>query len=143
MQSLQETKPVEDSIAKVNDDLAVGSDPGFQSKWERFERVIWIVLIVFIVLSAAGLFGRGPLAKAHARSPDGSLDITYERIERFGAPSVMRIRYSPAAVQNGFLPLWVSDALIKGLGAQRVVPQPAKAALENNGISYSFPVTGT
>jgi hypothetical protein len=33
-------KPVEHTIEKVNDEIAVGSDLEFQRRWWRFERVI-------------------------------------------------------------------------------------------------------
>ena len=57
------TKPVEDSVAKVNDEIAVGEDLEFQRKWWRFENIAWIFFALIIVLDVAGLFGRGRLCQ--------------------------------------------------------------------------------
>ncbi len=54
------TRPVEDTVPKVNDEVAVGDDLEFQRRWAIAERIIWAVLVVFLVLSFLGAFGRGP-----------------------------------------------------------------------------------
>ncbi|HEX4748649.1 MAG TPA: hypothetical protein VH302_03820 [Bryobacteraceae bacterium] len=137
-----ETKPVEDSVPKINNEVAVGEDLEFQRVWWKVERAIWIFFLLLIIADVLGAFGRGWLAKAHRISSDKSLDITYERIERFNTPSILRINLSPAIVHDGKALLWVSDSLLKGLGNQRVVPQPETSAIGQNGILYTFPVTG-
>ncbi|MFL6416111.1 MAG: hypothetical protein ACJ74Y_10650 [Bryobacteraceae bacterium] len=138
-----ETRPIEDSVSKINNELAVGSDLEFQKRWESAERVIWIFLVVFLLLSFAGVFGRGPLAKTTAQSADGSLRVDYERFERFSTPSVLTVRVNPAAIQNGRIQLWVSESLVKPLGNQRVIPQPEKSELGNGGVLYTFPASET
>jgi hypothetical protein len=50
----------------VNDEITVGEDLQFQRKWWVFERVIWILFSLILVLDIAGVFGRGPVAKAEA-----------------------------------------------------------------------------
>lgn len=143
MAKIPEIKPVEDSVAKINNEFAVGSDVEFQKTWERFEQAVWIVLLVFIALSLAGVFGRGPLAKAHVQAADGSMDLKYERVQRFGTPSVMTIEFPASAIQNGAVHLWASDSLVKPLGTQRVVPQPERSVIGGGGILYTFPATTT
>lgn len=138
MASISESEPVEDSVAKINDEFAVGSDLKFQLQWERFERIVWIVLLVFIALSLAGVFGRGPVAHARVRAADGSMDIKYERVQRSGTPSLLTINFPQSSIQNGLLQLWVSDSLLKPLGTQRVIPQPLRSVLRESGIFYTF-----
>ncbi len=136
-----ETQPIEDSVPKINDELAVGSDLEFQRRWDALEGKIWIFLLIFLVLSLLGLFGRGPLAKATAKAPDGSIEVKYERFERFSTPSVLTVNINTAFLQNGKAQLWVSEALVKPLGNQRVVPQPDKSEIGNGGILYTFPAS--
>ena len=136
-----ETTPVEDSVKKINDEFAVGSDLEFQKKWSRFERAVWVLLIIFVLLSLAGVFGRGPLANAEKRASDGSMDIKYERVQRFGTPSVLSIEFPASSIQDGAVHVWASDTLVKPLGTQRVVPQPEKSVIGNGGILYTFPAT--
>ncbi len=135
------THPVEDSVSKVNDELAVGSDLKFQQRWWKFERIIWTIFTIFIALNIAGLFGRGPLAKARMRAADGSIDVHYERIERHQSPSVLSVQFGPNAIHDGKVQLWVSESLIRTLGNQRIAPQPETSALDRGGILYTFPAT--
>lgn len=133
------TRPVESSISKVNDEIAVGADLEFQKRWWRFERIVWIVFTVIIALDLAGAFGRGPLAKAHLSSANRSVDVEYERIARYQTPSNLIIRLRRQTVPDRKVQLWVSDSLVRELGNQRVVPQPQTSALDRNGILYTFP----
>jgi hypothetical protein len=135
------TKPVEETIAKVNDEVAVGSDLQFQRRWWRFERLVWILFGVIVILDLLGAFGRGYLAKRHLRTSDTSLDLTYERIERFQTPSIFTIRFGPAAIHGGQAQLWVSDSLVRSLGNQRVIPQPDASVVGQGGILYTFRAT--
>ena len=138
-----ETRPVEDSVPKVNDELAVGSDLEFQGRWEKLETIVWFFLVIFLLLSFAGLFGRGPLANVTAQAPDGSMQVDYERFERFSTPSVLTVRINPASVRNRQVQLWVSESLVKPLGNQRIIPQPEKSEIGAGGITYTFPATET
>jgi hypothetical protein len=100
------TKPVQDSVSKINDEVAVGEDLRFQRRWWRFEKAVWTFFGVLVLLDLAGLFGRGPLAKAHKESADGALMVKYERVERFGTPSILTLHFGPTAVRDGVIRLW-------------------------------------
>ena len=141
MPATTETRPIEDSVPKVNDELAVGSDLEFQRRWEGLEKVIWLFLVMFLLLSLLGFFGRGPIAKVTAKAADGSMEVDYERFERFSTPSVLTVRLPPSAIQNGKVELWVGEALVKPLGNQRVIPQPDKSQVGNGGVLYTFPAS--
>ena len=97
--------------------------------------------VLIVLLDIAGAFGRGPLAKAHAVSPGHTMIIDYERIERFSTPSIMTIHFSPTAVHDGKIQLWVSDTVVKELGNQRIVPEPTSSVIGNGGILYTFAST--
>jgi hypothetical protein len=132
------TKPVENSVAKVNDEVAVGEDLEFQRKWWRFENAAWVVFTLIIVLDLSGLFGRGPLAKAQRRTADGTIDVKYERIERTDSPSIMTIQFGPSAIQDGKIHLYISNSLVKALGTQRVIPAPQDSLIGEGGLTYTF-----
>lgn len=135
------TEPVADTVPKVNDEIAVGSDLKFQYRWWRFERTVWIFFLIIVLADIAGVFGRGPFAKAHDRTPDGTLDLQYERVERFHTPSMMSIKFGPDAIHDGKIQLWVSESVVKQLGNQRIIPQPESSIVGANGILYTFPAT--
>jgi hypothetical protein len=141
MATVSFAKPVEDSIARVNNEVAVGEDLDFQRKWWRFENFIWMLFTVIIVLDLAGLFGRGPIAKAERRSADGTIDVKYERIERTDSPSMLEIHFAQSAINNGKINVYVSESLVKELGAQRVIPAPRESAVGCGGLTYTFAAT--
>lgn len=136
-------KPIEDSVAKVDGDIAVGEDLEFQRKWWRFENGAWLVFSIIILLDLAGAFGRGPLAKAELHATDGSAQVRYERIERTNSPSILTVQFAPSAIHDGKIELYVSDSLVKALGTQRVIPAPQSSQVGNSGITYTFPASAT
>ena len=137
----QVTKPVEDNVPQVENAVAVGEDLAFQRRWWRFENVAWWVFGAILLADALGAFGRGYLAKASRQTPDGTMSLQYERVERANTPSVMTIRFGPRAIANGAIRLHVSATLLQELGAQRVIPQPAFSTVDDDGVTYMFPVS--
>jgi len=135
------TQPVTDSVAKVNREVAVGEDLGFQRSWWRFERGVWGFFVLVLLLDIAGAFGRGPLAHAEIRSPDKSLDIHYERIERSGTPSIMTIELGAQTVRDGAARVFVSQNVIDSLGTRRVIPAPSSTVIGRGGLTYTFPAS--
>jgi hypothetical protein len=135
------TAPVEDSVPKVDNKIAVGEDLEFQRKWWRFENAIWAFFLLVLIADVLGLFGRGWLAKAKQSTPDGALTLDYERIERASTPSIMTLTFGREAIHDGKIELFISDTLVKPLGAQRISPQPAVSAVGNDGITYTFAAT--
>jgi hypothetical protein len=136
-------EPVRDSIAQINHEVAVGEDLEFQRSWWKFERAIWVFFVLLIALDLAGVFGRGPLAHARMRTPSGALDVQYERVERTGTPSMMTVTFGPGAVSKGMAELYVGDSVVSGLGAQRIVPQPASTRVDGDGLTYTFPLSAS
>ncbi len=135
------TRPVENSVARVNDEVAVGENLDFQRKWWRIENVAWVIFTLIIVLDLSGLLGRGPLAKAERRTTDGTIEVKYERIERSESPSIMTIQFGQSAIHNGKIQLYVSNSLVKPLGTQRVIPAPQETIIGDGGLTYTFPVS--
>jgi hypothetical protein len=135
------TTPVTQSAPRVNSEIEVGEDLEFQRKWWRFENIVWILFTLIIVADIAGLFGRGPIAKAERRAADGTIDVKYERIERTDSPSIVSIGFGPSAIHDGKIKLFISESLVKGLGTQRVVPAPSDTTIGDGGLTYTFPAS--
>ncbi len=137
------TRPVEeDSVSKVNNDIAVGSDLEFQRRWWHFEIAIWTVFTLFVILGLLGFFGRGHFAKGETAAKDGTIDVKYEKIERFGTPSLITVQFGPNATREGKVKLWAGKTLFKDLGAQRIAPQPLESVIGEDGFTYTFPAEG-
>lgn len=130
-------------VPMVDDAVAVGEDLKFQERWWKFERITWSIFIVILLADVLGAFGGGPLAKAKIDEPGTGMNVTYERVERTGTPSMMSVQFGPDAVRDGKVTLFVSDTVVKGLGAQRVIPQPETSSLTGDGVTYTFPASAT
>jgi hypothetical protein len=133
--------PVDDTVPKVNNEIAVGEDVEFQRRWWKFERAVWIFFIAFVLLDLAGLFGRGPLAKAHLATSNSAMNVDYERIERTGTPSVLKVEFNNSAIRNHQVELWASEDLVTKLGNKQIAPQPAISTFGEGGVHYTFPAT--
>jgi hypothetical protein len=94
------SKPIDDSVAKVDGEVAVGEDIEFQRKWWKFERAVWILFGFILVLTLGGGFGRGPLAKAERETRDASINVKYDRIQRTGTPSIVTVAFGPSAIRS-------------------------------------------
>ena len=134
------TKPVEDSVPKTGE-VAVGEDMDFQRKWWKFEDIVWSFFLLILVCDLLGLFGRGWLAKATAVAPDQTLTLDYERIERASTPSIMTLHFAPSAIHDNHVKFFISEDVVRPLGAQRISPQPAVSSLSDGGITYTFDAT--
>lgn len=142
MSRIEFKSPVVDSVPRVNRELAVGEDLEFQRKWWNFEKVVWTLFGLILLLSLLGVFGRGWAAKAQKSSADGVLTLKYDRIQRTGTPSDLSVLFGPNAIRNGQIHLFVSESVINKLGAQRISPQPAKSSLGDGGVTYTFDANG-
>ena len=135
------TRPVRDDDVSKGDEIAVGEDMEFQSRWWRFERFVWAFFTLVLIADLAGALGRGPLANAKGTAPDGSLTVKYERVERANSSSIVTVLPPPSAVHNGAVQLFVSETVLDRLGAQRVIPQPKDSVLGPGGVTYTFPAS--
>lgn len=135
-----EKSPVEDSVAKVNNEIAVGSDLAFQRRWWKYERAVWAIFAIIVLLDVLGAFGRGPIAKAQVQPPDRSFTLKYEFIERFRTPSILSVLFAPGAIHNGQVQLWLCQNYVDPLGNQRIIPQPVSSVPLDGGILYTFNV---
>jgi hypothetical protein len=132
-----------DRIPRVDDAVSVGEDLDFQRTWWQFEQIAWVVLALVLIADGLGVLGRGWLARAERQTADGRLDVKYERVERTGTPSEMTIRFGAGAMQGGRIQLFSSESVVKALGAQRIIPEPAASQIGPGGITYTFAATGT
>src|SRR6185312_963842 len=74
------------------------------------------------------------------KTTDGTV-IQYERIERSATPSILSIRFGEDAIRDGKIRLWAGESLLKGLGAQRIIPQPESSVIGEGGVFYTFAAT--
>ncbi len=69
-------------------DVEIGSDLDFERRWRHVQQALWITFGVLVALGLAGLFGRGPLARARAGSETDPIQVEYDR---FNASAKLKV----------------------------------------------------
>ncbi|HWI40229.1 MAG TPA: hypothetical protein VNX25_01930 [Verrucomicrobiae bacterium] len=115
--------------------VQVGSHLAFERRWNRIEKVIWTLFVLFLLLGVTGLFGRGPLSQRSNTLP-GRWTIDWERFPRYKTPHRIRIH----AVSGGRtdMTITVFHDLMKATPLQRSAPQPKKVFLMNDRDIYVY-----
>jgi hypothetical protein len=134
--------------APVNNELEVGYDAAFESRWRHAELVSHICMALIVAAALAGLFGRGPLSHRTHQTEDGRLAVDFEPIARYGTSTQITLHLSPDVPSIGALSILepgtahvvLSSALIEPMGLQQVIPSPASSEAVGSGIGLVFNV---
>ncbi|HKQ11989.1 MAG TPA: hypothetical protein VJT80_01060 [Steroidobacteraceae bacterium] len=110
------------------------SDHRFHRTEWRVQRIGWVLVALFLVLAFAGLFGNGPLSRAHADNGAGRLE--YQRFTRFGLSTDLVV--TPAASAHGVIRVEISSDYLEAFRVEHVTPEPAAVRLAGPNIIYEF-----
>lgn len=121
--------------------LDTGEDIAYQRREWIAQRIGWFVMTLLVVAALLGLLGSmGPLASAHSEASDGSIGVSYMRLERHHAPARLVVEVAPESAINEEVRLWIDAEYVKTLGLQSIVPEPDSVELGAERITYVFPV---
>lgn len=113
--------------------------------WVRREYAIQrageYLLIVLVLLGACGLFSKGVLSDSRARSPDGLVQVDYERFGRAETSMDMRIRYHAPASDR--FTVTIGGEALENLEIQTLQPQPQVAETIGSDLRLTFSAAGT
>ncbi|MGK3144358.1 hypothetical protein [Pantoea sp. C2G6] len=109
-------------------------------RWIRREwliqRVGEYLLIMVVILGACGLFSKGVLSNGSARSPDGAIQVEYERFGRVESNMDMTIRIkSPPAARFS---VTLGNGALENLQIQTLQPQPLEAVTMGHDLRLTF-----
>lgn len=117
-------------------ELQIDQDLTFQERDWRLQRVAILLMLVFVVVGAAGLLGPGPLSHSQARSADGSVSVDYLRWARRGHEANLGVVVDPAQVSDGRIRLEIPTRYFEDMELRGVTPQPEQ--VEANGSVMRF-----
>ena len=103
-------------------DLDIEADLRFQRREWTLQRIGWAAMLALLVAGSLGLFGMGPLSDASAEA--GPIQLDYARFARKQAPSKLRVRVAPDAVQQGEIRLWLDAAYLDRIELRGISPDP-------------------
>ncbi|GMA17427.1 hypothetical protein E5F05_11220 [Deinococcus metallilatus] len=119
-------------------DLELAQDLEFHRREVRIERLGWAAMLLIVLAALLGLFGSGPLSEKRVQTPDGGLQVKYNRFARYMAPTELRLTFSPGAVRDDQVHIWLSREYLQHMEIQKIIPEPDSAQLEGNRLTYTF-----
>jgi len=115
---------------------------GYQRGEWVAQRIGWGVMTLIVLAAVLGLLGdTGPLARAAAESPDGSLRVEYTRIEHHHSPSILIVTVSPDVVTAGEVRLWIDADYVANLSIDTIIPEPEGVEVGPDRVVYGFTVS--
>jgi hypothetical protein len=114
--------------------LHVNEDVRFERTESAVTRVGWILMALFLLLAVAGILGRGPLSKAHARVNNTNID--YHRFLRKGASSEFVVHSNAAGKSEH--KLWLNKEFLDKVEIDRIEPVPKTSLSKDEGVEYAF-----
>ena len=87
--------------AKVNDEIAVGSDPEFQRRRLRFEHGLWAVFTLSSYWMCLGFSVADTWQKAEGPYDGWNSGRAIRSVERYSTPSIMTVQFGPSAIHDG------------------------------------------
>lgn len=125
-----------EGASPVNDEVEVGFSEDFERCWNRVEQAGRLVMALFLLAAAAGLFGRGPYSHRTLGSTQGGLTVDYEPVLRYGTASQITIHVLHPGGRT--LRLFLGSDLVESLGLQRALPPPVGTELRDDGSIYRY-----
>jgi hypothetical protein len=104
-----------------------------RAEW-RIQRIGWVLVALFLAVAVGGLFGNGPLSRAHLANGAGSVD--YERFTRYGLSTDLVV--TPVASVHGVNRVAISADYLELFRVERVTPEPAAVRMTGPNIVYEF-----
>jgi hypothetical protein len=97
-------------------------------------------MALILLAALLGLLGPGPISYSNLLTPDGKLAVEYYAIERYEAPTQLRIRIRPAGDEIT-VRLAISRTFTDNITPQNIAPEPESVEIERDRIVYSFRVS--
>jgi hypothetical protein len=120
-------------------DLEIEQDLQFQRRDWRAQRVGWIVMLLLILGTLAGAFGRGPLAHASAGNESAPLRVDYDRLVRHQADAEL-VLHLAAGAAAGRARILLDSALLEAIRIERFTPEPDSETATPAGVVFEFGV---
>ncbi|MEN6386001.1 MAG: hypothetical protein ABFD79_12505 [Phycisphaerales bacterium] len=117
--------------------LEINDDTAFQKKIWFIERIFWIAMFIFVILSFFGFFGQGPASKTCIEK--NNIIVNYSKFLRFGDFTTIKIRLP----QQSHPVIGLPEDYVNNLQSITIVPEPEKTFFTRERIKYIFMIDET
>lgn len=125
------------NIESVSTELEIDESINIQKKGWVIQRIGWVLMFLFILLAAIGMFGSGAMSKAIMEGSNQKME--YQKFFRFEAR--MEMKFELLAAAAGSTVSFPKEYLQK-FRIESVVPEPKENKTENNFVNYQFDGNG-
>jgi hypothetical protein len=124
--------------------LELGEDPEFQRRFWRIQNAGLVVMGLFLLAGALGIFGgAGPLASTTSASDHSQLTISHPRFLRNRAPIDLDIHVQPGALHQSHAEIEVDLTYIQQFDILNINPEPVEMLGGPESIIYVFKMVDT
>src|SRR5687767_2773213 len=102
------------------------------------ERCAWAAMLFILLAAALGGLGPGPLSQREAESPDGALRLKYSSMERYQAPSELRVTWIGKSPPTGPVKLAFSRPLVDRTELVHLTPPPASVETREGAVVLTY-----
>ncbi|HEX4947899.1 MAG TPA: hypothetical protein VFZ34_14600 [Blastocatellia bacterium] len=122
--------------SKSKQGLEIESDPVYQRRIWRLERISWVVIVLLLLAALLGMFGDGVFSRGQISDANGTLHVEYERLARFSASIQLHLRAQ--TTQPGETRLWVSQAYLDHMSVDAISPPPERVEMTTERQIYLY-----
>lgn len=117
--------------------LDVETDDVFQKRDWWAERIMWFLLLLFVLAGLLGFFGRGGLSLVKAGSVSEKIEVEYQRFLRYHTKDRIDISlYDLTAAAE--ISVGIDKNYADKIQVEDIFPKPIKTVLTSNGVNYFF-----
>lgn len=95
----------------------------------KLQKIIYFILIIFLILTFLGLTGPGILDKKSIMNSEKTLKVTYDFFARKNAFHILQIEITKPNTENQ-IQLAVSESYIRNQHVQQITPSPTSTDLK-------------
>jgi len=114
----------------------VREDMRLQYAFWAWERAMWVVMAIILVLALSGVLARGALSHTTVSDPGGGLSLTYERFQR--ATAVSRYVAKISAPNGGETALRLGSSFHDKFQVADIEPRPIRSSAGPRGLELVF-----
>lgn len=128
-------KPLKSEISDL-----VGEAPSIQhQEWWAY-RIGWTLMALILLAGLLGVWGQGVVSRAEVTSPDGRLEVSYERFVRNQAATTLEIRFPPRVAEQGTIHLFINQNYLTAHDVDAITPDPESVTVQGKDFVYEFQV---
>lgn len=123
----------EDNIERVRSIPQIPEDIGLQKIAWKIQKVCWVIIVVVMLLIAAGVFGNGPLS--NVREIKKNITVEYERFSRHKGEIKTTIHLT--GVQQ-HVNVSIPVTYLSAFKLETVFPGSYESKIESGAVLYTF-----